>query len=92
MLNDAEAFAMVQLLAMAGANLAHTSTLDETAAMIAAEEPCFNYSREVAAYPAPWLKKNKFWPTIGRVDNVYGDRNLVCTCPPMEVYMDVPVK
>ena len=63
-----------------------------TAAMIAAEEPCFSYSREVAAYPAPWLKKNKFWPTIGRVDNVYGDRNLVCTCPPMEVYMDVPVK
>ncbi|KAI2501938.1 glycine cleavage system-like protein [Fragilaria crotonensis] len=46
------------------------------------------YSREVAAYPAPWIKANKFWPTCGRVDNVYGDRNLVCTCPPMDVYQD----
>jgi len=46
------------------------------------------YSREVAAYPAPWIKSNKFWPTCGRVDNVYGDRNLVCTCPPLDVYED----
>ncbi len=46
------------------------------------------YSREVAAYPAPWIRSNKFWPTCGRVDNVYGDRNLVCTCPPLEAYMD----
>jgi len=46
------------------------------------------YSREVGAYPAPWLRANKFWPTCGRVDNVYGDRNLVCTCPPLEAYMD----
>ncbi len=47
-----------------------------------------SYSREVAAYPAPWIRANKFWPTCGRVDNVYGDRNLVCTCPPLEAYMD----
>lgn len=46
------------------------------------------YSREVAAYPAPWIKQNKFWPSCGRVDNVYGDRNLVCTCPPLEAYED----
>lgn len=46
------------------------------------------YSRETAVYPAPWLKVNKFWPTCGRVDNVYGDRNLVCTCPPIEAYME----
>ncbi len=46
------------------------------------------YSRQVAAYPAPWLRANKFWPTCGRVDNVYGDRNLVCTCPPLEAYQD----
>jgi glycine dehydrogenase len=44
------------------------------------------YSREVAVYPAPWVKANKFWPTVGRVDNVYGDRNLVCTCPPISAY------
>jgi glycine dehydrogenase len=46
------------------------------------------YSREFAAYPAPWVKQNKFWPFCGRVDNVYGDRNLICTCPPLEAYMD----
>ena len=46
------------------------------------------YSRETAAYPAPWVRANKFWPTCGRVDNVYGDRNLVCTCPPIEAYME----
>lgn len=46
------------------------------------------YTREVGAYPAPWIRANKFWPTCGRVDNVYGDRNLVCTCPPLEAYED----
>jgi glycine dehydrogenase len=46
------------------------------------------YTRETGAYPAPWVKANKFWPTCGRVDNVYGDRNLVCTCPPLEYYQD----
>merc|ERR1712232_436509 len=46
------------------------------------------YTREVAAYPAPWVRSNKFWPTSGRVDNVYGDRNLVCTCPPLSAYED----
>lgn len=46
------------------------------------------YSRETAAYPAPWVRTNKFWPTCSRVDNVYGDRNLVCTCPPLEAYTE----
>jgi glycine dehydrogenase len=45
------------------------------------------YSREQAAYPADWLRENKFWPPVARVDNVYGDRNLVCICPPIEDYM-----
>ena len=45
------------------------------------------YPRKVAAFPAPWITpSNKFWPTVGRIDNVYGDRNLVCTCPPMSDY------
>ncbi|KAJ1428239.1 pyridoxal phosphate-dependent transferase [Ochromonadaceae sp. CCMP2298] len=45
------------------------------------------YSRETAAFPAPWVTPaHKFWPTVGRIDNVYGDRNLVCTCPPMSAY------
>ena len=38
------------------------------------------YSREQAAYPAPWVRERKFWPAVGRIDNAYGDRNLVCTC------------
>jgi len=58
-----------------------------TADMIADEQWDKPYSRQVAAFPAPWISgANKFWPTVGRIDNVYGDRNLVCTCPPMSVY------
>ena len=44
------------------------------------------YSREKAAYPAEWSRDAKFWPSVGRVDNAFGDRNLVCTCPPIEAY------
>uniref|UniRef100_A0A8C5Y4T5 glycine dehydrogenase (aminomethyl-transferring) n=1 Tax=Microcebus murinus TaxID=30608 RepID=A0A8C5Y4T5_MICMU len=45
------------------------------------------YSREVAAFPLPFVKpENKFWPTIARIDDIYGDQHLMCTCPPMEVY------
>ena len=44
------------------------------------------YSREQAAFPAPWVKERKFWPPVGRIDNVYGDRNLFCTCPSVEDY------
>jgi glycine dehydrogenase len=42
------------------------------------------YSREQAAYPAPWTRAHKFWPAVARIDNPWGDRNLMCTCPPME--------
>lgn len=46
------------------------------------------YTREVAAFPAPWITRNsKFWPTVGRIDNVHGDRNLICSCPPMDSYV-----
>jgi len=44
------------------------------------------YSREQAAFPLGWVRDHKFWPSVGRVDNPYGDRNLVCTCPPMSEY------
>jgi glycine dehydrogenase len=44
------------------------------------------YTRERAAFPLPWLRKHKFWPSVGRIDNPYGDRNLVCSCPPMSAY------
>jgi glycine dehydrogenase len=55
-----------------------------TADMIAATEWNRPYSRETAAFPAPWLHEHKFWPAVGRIDNVYGDRNLVCSCAGME--------
>jgi len=44
------------------------------------------YARERAAFPAPWTRAHKVWPSVGRVDGAYGDRNLVCVCPPMEAY------
>jgi glycine dehydrogenase len=53
---------------------------------IAQSEWSHPYSREQAAFPAPWLRDYKFWPTVSRIDSVYGDRNLVCTCPPMDTY------
>jgi glycine dehydrogenase len=43
-----------------------------------------SYSRESAAYPAPWTREHKYWPPVGRIDNVYGDRNLFCTCSPVD--------
>jgi glycine dehydrogenase len=46
------------------------------------------YSRQQAVYPVESLVDGKYWPPVGRVDNVYGDRNLVCACPPMEAYQD----
>ena len=42
------------------------------------------YSREEAAFPAPWTREHKFWPAVARIDNVYGDRNLFCSCPLVE--------
>ena len=46
------------------------------------------YSRETAAYPLPWVQERKFWPAVARVDNVHGDRNLMCACPPVESYLE----
>jgi glycine dehydrogenase len=54
-----------------------------TAQMIAADKWGHPYSREQAAFPASWTREHKFWPPVGRVDNVYGDRHVVCTCPPV---------
>ena len=46
------------------------------------------YSRKEAAYPLNWIKARKYWPSVGRIDNVYGDRNLFCECPPIDSYED----
>jgi glycine dehydrogenase len=57
-----------------------------TAAVVAADEWTRPYSRTQAAWPAAWLRDHKFWPAVGRVDNPYGDRNLVCTCDSVKAY------
>jgi glycine dehydrogenase len=57
-----------------------------TAQQVTADNWDRPYSREEAAYPAPWTREHKFWPAIGRIDSVYGDRNLFCTCPPIEEF------
>jgi glycine dehydrogenase len=49
------------------------------------------YGRERAAFPAPWTKLHKFWPAVGRVESAYGDRNLVCSCPPTDAYAEAVV-
>lgn len=47
------------------------------------------YTRQKAGHPAKWISlRGKVWPAVGRIDQAYGDRNLVCTCPPMEDYVD----
>jgi glycine dehydrogenase len=57
-----------------------------TADVLAADKWDRPYSREQAGYPAKWLREHKFWPAVGRIDNVFGDRNLVCSCAGMENY------
>ncbi len=57
-----------------------------TAAVVAADTWTHPYSREQAAFPFPWVRDQKFWPSVSRIDNPYGDRNLMCVCPPMEAY------
>ena len=57
-----------------------------TAQMLLAEEWHHDYPRQQAAYPVESLRANKYWPTVGRVDNAWGDRNLVCACLPIEAY------
>ncbi|EHJ11818.1 Glycine dehydrogenase (decarboxylating, glycine cleavage system P protein) [Crocosphaera watsonii WH 0003] len=59
-----------------------------TAEMVICQEWDRPYSREKAAYPASWSKEHKFWPTVGRIDNAYGDRNLVCSCEGMDAYKE----
>jgi glycine dehydrogenase len=57
-----------------------------TSAAVTADDWNRPYSRERAAFPLPWVRDGKFWPAVARIDNVYGDRNLVCLCPPVEEY------
>ncbi len=57
-----------------------------TAEVATSSEWIYPYAREKAIYPLPYVKEKKFWPSVSRIDNVYGDRNLICSCPPIESY------
>lgn len=59
-----------------------------TMAMVTADEWDYPYSRQTAAFPLDYIAENKFWPSVRRVDDAYGDRNLICTCDPIEAYME----
>jgi len=61
-----------------------------TIEMVAGDTWDHAYPRERAAFPKPWLRRNKFWPVVARIDNPYGDRNLICTCPSMDEYASEP--
>ena len=57
-----------------------------TADAVTATDWTHPYSREQAAFPTPWARESKFWPAVARIDQAYGDRNLICSCPPMDAY------
>ena len=59
-----------------------------TAAVVMADDWDQPYGREKAAFPAPWTRQHKFWPSVRRIDNAYGDRHLVCACLPVEAYAE----
>ena len=59
-----------------------------TALEIASDNWNHSYSRKQAAYPSNFTKDHKFWPSVGRIDNTWGDRNLICSCPDVESYME----
>ncbi len=60
-----------------------------TAAEATSDDWSHPYSREQAVFPLPWVRAKKIWPVVGRIDNPYGDRNLMCTCPPVEAFAEV---
>jgi glycine dehydrogenase len=62
-----------------------------TLARVTADEWPHAYSRAKAAFPADWTRDSKFWPAVARVESAYGDRNLVCSCPPADAYADAPI-
>ena len=92
---DRFADAMLKIRAEAEDIITEKMTLDDspltnaphTMQVVFANDWDRQYSREDAAFPLPYLRQNKYWPSVGRVDNAMGDRNFSCTCPPMEEYL-----
>jgi len=59
-----------------------------TAETVTADNWTFPYSRKKAAFPLSYISENKFWPSVSRINDAFGDRNLVCSCPPIENFME----
>ena len=76
-------------LGMANKEMNVLKQAPHTAAMIAAESWEYPYSREKAVFPVSWTRTYKFWPSVRRLNDAFGDRNLVCSCPPIESYAEV---
>jgi glycine dehydrogenase len=74
-------------------NVLHNSP--HTVLVVTSNEWNHTYDRQKAAYPLNWVVENKFWPAVGRIDDGFGDRNLVCTCDPIDLYrqstIDLPL-
>ncbi len=79
-----------EIAAIESGELDHTDNplknAPHTAAECCSDDWPHSYPRKLAAFPAPWVEANKFWPPVARIDNAYGDRHLVCSCLPMEAY------
>ena len=80
----AEIQAVIDGKADAGDNVLKNAP--HTAEEVSSDTWSHSYSREQAAYPLPFVRASKFWPAVARIDNPYGDRNLICACPPIEAY------
>jgi glycine dehydrogenase len=71
-------------------NVLHNSP--HTVKVVTANEWKHSYDRQKAAFPLEWVVENKFWPSVGRIDDGFGDRNLVCTCTPIDSYRQESLK
>jgi glycine dehydrogenase len=79
-----------EIQAIADGEIAHADSAlahaPHTAAVVMADTWDRKYTRQQAAFPASWTRTHKYWPMVSRVDNAFGDRNLVCSCPSIEAY------
>ena len=78
--------AMIQIRKEADLHPEIIRNAPHTANALMAKEWKHNYSRENAAFPLPWVTQHKYWPPVGRIDNAFGDKNIVCSCPPLTDY------
>jgi glycine dehydrogenase len=75
-------------LGLVDADVSVLANAPHTAQMLLVEDWDAPYTREKAAYPAPWTRDYKFWPSCRRINDAVGDRNLICACPPIEAYSE----